>query len=49
MGSRSSDCVPLIPDPTPESITYLHTKVTKMGHLLEVDQLAEMGHLMAVG
>jgi 3,4-dihydroxy 2-butanone 4-phosphate synthase / GTP cyclohydrolase II len=42
-------CVPLVPDPTPESVTYLHTKVTKMGHLVEVDQLAEMGHLMAVG
>ena len=42
-------CVPLVADPTPESVTYLHTKITKMGHLVEVDDLAEMGRLMAVG
>ena len=42
-------CLPLVPDPTPESVTYLHTKITKMGHLVEVDDLAEMGRLMAVG
>ena len=49
-GLTVAGCVPLVPDPTPESVSYLHTKITKMGHLVAVDQqLVDMGQLMAVG
>ena len=43
------DCVSLVPDPTPDNVTYLHTKVEKMEHLVHMDQLVEMGQLLAVG
>ena len=33
-GLEVVDCVRLVVDPTPDSVAYLHTKITKMGHLV---------------
>jgi 3,4-dihydroxy 2-butanone 4-phosphate synthase/GTP cyclohydrolase II len=48
-GLEVVDCVPLVPDPTPENLTYLITKVEKMGHVVEMDPLLHVGHLLGVG
>ena len=48
-GLEVVDCVPLVPDPTPENLTYLITKVEKMGHVVEMDPLLHIGHLLGVG
>lgn len=43
------DCVSLVLDPTPDNVSYLHRKIEKMGHVIQMDQLVEMGQLLAVG
>jgi 3,4-dihydroxy 2-butanone 4-phosphate synthase/GTP cyclohydrolase II len=48
-GLEVVDCVPLVPDPTSESLAYLITKIEKMGHEVEMDHLLGMGHLLGVG
>ena len=48
-GLEVAECVPMVPDPTPDNVTYLRTKAEKMGHLVHMDQLVEMGQLLGVG
>jgi 3,4-dihydroxy 2-butanone 4-phosphate synthase / GTP cyclohydrolase II len=42
-------CVRLVTDPTPENVTYMHAKSTKMGHELSLYDFFDVSELTAVG